>query len=92
MAFHISNRHLSLEPVLGRLANDLNLVALIRRQVIDKDISADGLMGSDWLVMGRDRSSLGRLVGSADWIPPVTDPQVKLWTDDFSNILSVLGK
>jgi hypothetical protein len=92
MAFHISNRHLSLEPVLARLAEDLNLVALIRRQVIDRDISADGLMGSDWLVMGRDRDSLGSLAASTDWVRPVSDPEVRLWTDDFSNILSVLGK
>lgn len=90
LAFHISNRHLSLEPVLARLAEQLTLASLTRRDRIPEEESAAGKTSSDWLVMARDRGDLGGLTGDARWSASRTSARVSLWTDDFSNILSVL--
>jgi len=89
LAFHISNRHLSLGPVLARLALAHGLVAIEQKQGVTATDAALGKSASDWLVMARDRADLEPLAGDARWAAPRISPAVGLWTDDFSNILSV---
>lgn len=88
LAFHISNRHLNLEPVLARLAAESGLVPLIRRdRVADDDLS--GKTSSDWMVMARNRADLGPLGSDPGWRDP-SATSAELWTDDFSNVLTLL--
>jgi hypothetical protein len=42
------------------------------------------------MLIARDRADLGPLATDARWRPPVVTAATPLWTDDFSNILSVL--
>jgi hypothetical protein len=91
LAFHISNRRLSLGPVLARLANSLGLVALEQFQGVSARDRSAGQTPSDWMVMARDRADLGTLVHDPRWVVPALLPSTPLWTDDFSNILSVLA-
>jgi hypothetical protein len=91
LAFHISNRHLHLEPVLARLAGELGFVAVTRRDRIPEDESADGKTSSDWLVMTRAAADLGGLAADPRWVASTSTPGAPVWTDDFSNILSVLA-
>jgi hypothetical protein len=89
LAFHISNWHLTLAPVLARLALDHGLV--VRRQLHHADQTiAPGQMSSEWMVLARDTTDLGSLANDARWSTPAIPPSTPLWTDDFSNILSVL--
>ena len=90
IALHISNLHLSLSPVLGRLAEDQGLIALWQREPATAGSLADGKFPSEWMVIARSRADLGALVNDARWKPPVVAAGTPLWTDDFSNILSVL--
>ena len=90
IALHISNLHLSLSPVLGRLAEDQGLVALWQREPATAGSLAEGKFPSEWMVMARRREDLGSLVNDARWKPPIVAAGTPLWTDDFSNILSVL--
>ena len=90
IALHISNLHLSLSPVLGRLAQDQGLVALWQREPATAGSLANGKFPSEWMVMARSASDLGALVSDPRWKPPVVAGDTPLWTDDFSNILSVL--
>ena len=90
IALHISNLHLSLSPVLGRLAEAEGLVVLWQREPATAGSFADGKFPSEWMVLARDRASLGALVQDARWRAPVVHASTPLWTDDFSNILSVL--
>ena len=83
---------INLEPVLAKLAEQAHLTALIRRDRVPDDESANGKTSSDWLVMGRRAEDLGALATDAKWAPAATNPRVALWTDDFSNILAVLSK
>ena len=88
--FHISNQHLLLGPVVARLAASRNLVALEQIDLMTEQPQPTGKSPSDWVVMARTSSELGPLVRDHRWSTPHAAGDVPLWTDDFSNILSVL--
>jgi hypothetical protein len=90
IALHISNLHLSLSPVLGRLAQAEGLTALWQREPASAGSLADGKFPSEWMVLARDARDLGRLTADPRWTAPRVQASTPLWTDDFSNILSVL--
>lgn len=90
LAFHISNQHLDLSPVLGALAADAGLTALIAEDG-DGEGPDSGKFASTWVVLARSRAHVEALATSDDWndLPP--SPGRRLWTDDFLNIVDVLG-
>lgn len=93
---HISNRHLRLQPVVRGIANRLGLVG---REFQDDPSPAkaqewadEGKYASYWIVLARSEADFDFLGPDARWLkflPPKTPDPV--WTDDFSNILSVLN-
>jgi hypothetical protein len=91
IVFHISNRHLELAPVLTRLAAAHGLVALRRGDPPTKVVT-DGRIPSEWMVMARTGDQLGPLAHDPKWQTPAVSASTPLWTDDFSNILSVLRR
>lgn len=90
IALHISNLHLSLSPVLGRLAQDQGLAALWQQEPATAGSLTDGKFPSEWMVMARTRGDLGALAADPRWTAPPVTAATPLWSDDFSNILSVL--
>ena len=91
LAVHISNRYLDLEPVLGGLARDAGLVALIEDDhFVSYQELLDGKLSSTWVVFARRREDLGSLTGDARWKEVALRSGVGTWTDDFSNIISVI--
>jgi hypothetical protein len=68
----------------------LLLVALWQREPATAGSFEQGKFPSEWMVLARDRAALGALATDSRWKPPVVAPATPLWTDDFSNILSVL--
>jgi hypothetical protein len=90
LAFHISNRCLDLEPVLGGLARNAGLTCVSNDEnEPSSEESADGKDQSHWVVMTRRRTDLGRLIKDSRW-PAVSAPaNSRIWTDDYSNILGV---
>lgn len=85
IAFHISNRYLNLEPLLSGLSRRAGLSAYVRRD--GGGAMVPGIYGSLWVVMARNDAALGAIVDDVDWETPQGDV---IWTDDYSNILSVL--
>jgi spermidine synthase len=84
LAFHISNRHLDLAPVLGAAARDLGTEAVEQfHQSDDRDASP-----SRWLVIGQKPGDLAFLSSDSRWRD--VRAAERSWTDDFSNILDVL--
>jgi spermidine synthase len=54
LIYHISNRYLDFEPVLGAVAQTLELSALIRKDVLDSSEEVDdGKLSSTWVVLSR---------------------------------------
>ncbi len=64
LVFHISNRYLDLEPVLGNLAQELGLTGLIE---IDHAGRIPGKASSSWVVLARHQSNLDRLLHEGRW-------------------------
>jgi spermidine synthase len=90
LAFHISNRHLNLAPVLARTALSHGLAVRLQRHNTDQRVTPE-LFSSTWMVMARNAADLGPLAADARWSTPAIPPSTPLWTDDFSNIVSVLN-
>jgi hypothetical protein len=92
LAFHISNRHLSLLPVLASLAAEQNLTALTQFDVSTSEDTASGKTSSQWIVMARSSDDLLALATDARWVRPDVNADEPVWTDDFSNIISVINR
>ena len=85
MAFHISNRYLNLEPLLSGLSQEKGLSARIRND-LEFDTSV-GKYPSVWVLITRGEAGLGELVNDSRWRR--LEGNV-LWSDDFSNIFSLI--
>ncbi len=90
MAFHISNRYLDLRPVISGNARSLGLPGLFQSYVVTRAAARDGAASSIWVLVARDLAALGKLVDDPRWKPLDTRAGQPVWTDEFSNILSVV--
>jgi spermidine synthase len=90
LVMHISNRHLTLAPIVARLAASQGLAAV---QQVERVAPGwpEGKSESHWIVMTRNQADLEVLEKDARWSALVASPSAPLWTDDFSNILSALS-
>lgn len=88
LVFHISNRYLDIQKVLGNVAIDAGLVALVETDTTE--IQA-GKLPSRWVIMARTKDDLGTLMGDSRWILLKGDPRTRVWTDDYSSILTVFN-
>ena len=87
---HLSNRYLDLEPVAGNLARDLGLTCRIQRHEPTPAELDRGYTSSVWALMARRPVHLGPLASDPRWTPCAQDPGADTWTDDYSNLLSVV--
>jgi hypothetical protein len=91
LVLHISNRYLNLEPTLGQLALANKLSCLSRTELdVSKEERENGKCFSQYMVMARQTSDLGALAENARWTVVKPSGNTRVWTDDYSNILSVL--
>jgi hypothetical protein len=120
IAFHVSNRHLDLLPVVANIAEAEGIVGLYLMDHADEPTIADPRTDSTWVVLARKPEDVERLndmawqrsTGVSGWgkVQPLLrsvgvpapaleprwrdlseqrDPRVGVWTDDYSNLLSV---
>ena len=91
LVFHISNRFLNLEPLMGSLAKTLRLVCLIKNDsdVRDED-QFKGKFQSTYVVMGRNGSIIKKLSTDSSWNKVAVKFKTPTWTDKYSNVLSLL--
>jgi hypothetical protein len=91
IAVHISNRYLNLEPQLAALAREQQLFALANRATtIPPQDTAAGRFPSHWVMLARTSEPLKALIGRPGWRVPDDSRRVRVWTDDYSNILQTL--
>ncbi|HVS39832.1 MAG TPA: hypothetical protein VMS17_30015 [Gemmataceae bacterium] len=88
VAFHISNIHIDLAPVLANLAADAGLAG---RFEDDGSDGVPGKAGSTWVALARKPDDLARPPGDR-WQELRPDPAVGVWTDDYSNPFAVLRR
>ncbi len=86
LAMHVSNQYLTLAPVVAQLASFYGLTArLIHSPKDDAHLYAQ----ADWVVMTRDAAFFARpeIARAATTVDPI--PGLRLWTDDYNNLLQV---
>lgn len=86
IAFHVTNRFLSLAPVVQRLARDRGLPAVLIRD----DGERTTAHYTDWVLVARNPAVLRRpaILGASSPIAPIAG--LGVWTDDFNNLFDVL--
>ena len=89
IAFHVSNRFLELPPVVGRIARENGLAAVL--------VSDEGKDGdedhtkTDWVLLAKDAKLLqAKEIKEAGPVPPEEKPGWRTWTDDYSNLVQIL--
>lgn len=92
LAVHISNQHVDLAPVLAAIAGRDGLTALVRRDLFfpEEEGRTVSRLQSIWVAMAASGAPLGRLVSDSLWRPLRNLRGTRPWTDDYSNVLSVL--
>jgi spermidine synthase len=90
MIFHISNRHLDLEPQMAALAKAIGWQALqFSDYNIDTKTAGLGKSASQWVMLTRRQSQFGNLNLDDRWTPLQEGPNMRVWTDSYSSLLSV---
>ncbi|MHB1457690.1 MAG: spermidine synthase [Armatimonadota bacterium] len=91
VVFHLSNRYLDLVPVFSNLVVDSGMQGIIRG---DSDITMDekmkGKVASCWLLVARNSDDFLDLAKDNRWVTTMHYPDKPVWTDDYTNIYSVL--
>ena len=95
IAVHISNRCLNLEPVVLQLAKHFQLTpAVIHDSDVDwgfEDDSYNAAYSSDWILLSKDKALLDQpFIASGISEPEEIPKSMKLWTDEQSDLLSIL--
>jgi hypothetical protein len=89
--FHISNRYLHLERVLGNLARDAHLTCRVQTHHPTPPQIDAGLATSKWALLARTPGELGPLADDPRWHTCGDDPSARVWTDDYSDLLSAIA-
>ena len=74
---------------MAGIAADLGLAAAQKFQLVSASDAEAGKSTSHWIVAARSPERLEPLL-QAGWEPLRAEPGTRVWTDDFSNILSVI--
>ncbi len=90
LAIHISNMYLNLLPICAALVQDAGCVGLYQDDLeISPEQAAEGKTASQWVIVGKSASALAAQKSDPRWKPLPRVGTDQVWTDDFSNILSV---
>mgnify|MGYP003663632667 CR=1 FL=1 len=87
LAIHITNRHVDLQPVCNGLAGALSLAAV---SAISTNNSDMGTSVAHWVLLSRSEEALRKINFGQTTTSPLDDRTI-LWTDNFSNLLSVMA-
>ena len=87
LAFHITNRHIDLEPVLALAAEQLNLPGAI---IVQDAPTGPMSSASTWVLLTRNQALLNAPEIAAIKRDMQKKPGVRIWTDDFGNLFQVL--
>jgi hypothetical protein len=85
LALHITNQHLDLVPVVGRLSSSLNKHAVL---IENPDNGDRGISRSQWALITSEPLEYPNILRVAKDIPDRHD--IRIWTDDYSNLFQIL--
>jgi hypothetical protein len=86
IAFHVSNQFLDLAPAVRRIAVEYGFDAV----QIHSDREEDrGLSSATWVLVTQNREFLARAEIARASVP-IAAREVRLWTDDYNNLLQLI--
>jgi spermidine synthase len=86
---HISNKHMTLAPVVAGVAEANNLVS--RANDSDEGYDDDNhIFGSLVVAVARSDEDFGPLAKSDRWVEQEADEDEWVWTDDYSNVIGAI--
>jgi hypothetical protein len=86
IAFHVTNKFLSLAPLVELLAKDQGMHAVL---VHDEAIGSP-LRKTDWVLVAKNPAVLQQPAIRNAASPIGRTPNLRVWTDDFNNLLQVM--
>jgi hypothetical protein len=93
LSFNISNRYLDLEPLMAELADSAGLVCLLgENRSFGNFALCKGKCDATWVIMARDVKDLGAIATDHRWRRARHKSGIRVWTDDYSDILQMLSK
>ncbi|MCP4246335.1 MAG: hypothetical protein GY778_04730 [bacterium] len=93
LVYNLSNRYLGLTSLLGNLAAETGLTCLVRDDEVDPEVRARTWRNdTTYVVLARSAEVLAPIAALPGWETVEPDPDVPVWTDQFSNILSLLWR
>jgi hypothetical protein len=87
LAVHVTNRHLDLKPVVRGAASRLGLQAEHVPSILN-----GFAWGADWMLLARERTLLADELVSAASLPRLPGARTLVWTDAWSDLVSVLKR
>ncbi|MGO8942449.1 MAG: spermidine synthase [Syntrophobacteraceae bacterium] len=92
LVFHISNKFFDLEPLLGKLASELDLVCMAKRDfnISEEDWKATLQTPSHYVILSRCGSTIQQFSDRGNWNIVSAQPNAPIWTDQYSNPMSFL--
>jgi hypothetical protein len=93
LALHISSKYLDLAPVVEAVARDQGLASYLGAEHVlsDEDLRA-GKFGSEWAILVRRSEYFAPLAADSRWQRLRGDRAIRVWTDDYSNLWSILRR
>jgi len=96
---NVANKYLDFKPVFGNLADDLGLASMLGVSFDDWEFppgDVTDLYACEWVLLARKKEDFG-LLNAFDggwhnhgrWSSLPRQPELGVWTDCFSNLLSV---
>jgi spermidine synthase len=87
LAFHISNRHVDLEPPIALLAQSAGMTAMRFTTGANDE---RGEFAATWMLVTENPAFFTQPEVAIDARRPEQKPGMKVWTDDYSSLLPVL--
>jgi SAM-dependent methyltransferase len=89
LAVHVSNRYVDLEPVVAGAAKLLDVEA---RSVQTSDDDKQDVSAADWVLVSARRGVFAAPLLTAVSAPAEFRPELRPWTDDYSNLYQILKR
>ncbi len=86
---HVSNRYLKVDQLVSALLADSGLIAFSRFDEAGA-LRAEGKSNSSYVVAARSVNDLGSISESSGWQKVDRPPDFIPWTDDYSNLFSLI--
>jgi spermidine synthase len=90
LVLHLSNRYMELGGVIAAVAGGEGLVATFKDDDRAIPVPLDYKANASVAVLARRSADLGALPTRPGWHERKPDPAIRIWTDDYSNVLGAI--